>query len=139
MRAAGRGMLCAAAGSVDRLTVSRVNSIPGNHPRFSFPATVAVGGAAQARAVARALCALRAGPRGPIFCPIDLGVTYRLDFTAAGRSFPAVTIRAGGCEEVSGAGLARWIEGKPTFWTVLGLAMGLTNPGHNTFAGTTPS
>jgi hypothetical protein len=139
MRSAGRGTLCAVAGAVDRLTVSRVNSIPGNHQQFSFPATVAVAGAAQARAVARALCALPARPRGPIFCPIDLGVTYRLGFAVSGPSLPPVTIGAGGCEEASGAGMARWIGSTPAFWTVLGQAMGLTNPGHSAFVGTMPS
>jgi hypothetical protein len=139
VRSAGRGTLCAAAGAVDRLTVSRVNSIPGNHQQFSFPATVAVAGAAQARAVARALCALPARPRGPIFCPIDLGVTYRLGFAVSGPSLPPVTIGAGGCEEASGAGMARWIGSTPAFWTVLGKAMGLTNPGHSAFVGTMPS
>jgi hypothetical protein len=135
VRSAGGGALCADAGAVDRLTVSRVNSIPANHPRFTFPATVTVTDAAQARTVARALCAL--GPaRSHIACPADFGLTYRLDFTAAGRGLPPVTVRAGGCETVSGAGGIRWTMRSPAFWAVLGRAMGLANPGHQVFVGT---
>jgi hypothetical protein len=138
VRSAGGGALCADAGAVTRLTVSRVNSLPGNHPRFSFPATVAVG-AAQARAVARALCALPPEPRGSIFCPVDLGIIYRLDFATASQRLPPVTIRAGGCGGVSGAGPGRWTMRSPAFWAVLGQAMSLTNPGHAAFTGTMPS
>lgn len=133
---AAGGTLCAGVAAVDRLTVSRVNAIPANHPRFSFPATVAVSDATQARSVARELCALQPPPRGAVACPADLGIIYRLDFATSGRSLPQVTIQAGGCEGVSGAGLARWTMQTPAFWAVLGTAMGLTHPGHAAFAGT---
>jgi hypothetical protein len=124
---------------VDRLTVTRADAIPGNHPHFSFPATVAVRDATSARTVARTLCALQPAPSGALACPIDLGVTYRLDFAAAGRSLPPVTIRAGGCEGVSGGGLSRWTMRTPAFWSVLGKAMALTHPSHTAFAGTMQS
>jgi hypothetical protein len=137
VRSAGGGALCARAGAVDRLVVSRA-SIPANHQSFSFPATVAVSDAARARAVAQALCALQPEQHG-VACPIDLGVIYRLDFTAPGRNIPPVTIHAGGCEGVSGTGPSRWILGRPAFWTVLGQAMGLTNPSRTAFAGSMPS
>jgi hypothetical protein len=138
VRSAGRGTLCAAAGAVDRLTVSRVNSFPGNHQRFTFPATVAVTDAARAAAVARALCALpTASP--DTACPADLGIIYRLDFASAGHSFPPVTIRAGGCERVSGPGLNRSIIRSPAIWGVLGQAMGLPDPSRVAFAGIMPS
>ncbi len=136
VRSTAGGTLCADAGAVDRLTVIRVNAIPANHPRFSFPATVAVTNAAQARSVARELCALQAQPGGVVACPADLGVTYRLDFATSGRSLPPVTIRAGGCEAVSGAGPGRWTMRTPAFWAALGTAMGLAHPGHAVFAGT---
>ena len=136
VRSATSGTLCAGAGTVDRLTVVRLNTIPANHPHFSFPATVAVSDATQARTVARALCALQPLPGGAMACPIDLGIAYRLDFAAAARSLPRVTIQAGGCETVSGAGLPLWSMRTPAFWSVLGKAMGLTNPGHAAFDGT---
>jgi hypothetical protein len=140
VRPAGHGTLCAAAGVVTRLTVSRVNSFPGNHQRFSFPATMAVPDAARATPVARALCALPPEPLD-MACPADLGIIYRLDFASAGHNFPPVTIRAGGCEGVSGLGLRmnRWLVRSPAFWGVLGQAMGLPDPGHVTFAGIMPS
>ena len=134
-RSAGGGTLCADAGAVDRLTVSRVSSLPGHHPRFSFPAAVTITDAAQARAVARALCVLQPEPRGTVACPADLGIIYRLDFTSGGSSLPPVTIRAGGCEGVSGTGVSRWTMRSPAFWAVLGAAMGLPHPGHAAFAG----
>jgi hypothetical protein len=136
VRSAAGGTLCADAGAVNRLTVSRMNTLPANSPRFSFPATVAVSDAAQARAVARALCALQPLPRGVVACPADLGITYRLDFATSERSLPPVSIRAGGCEGVSGAGPTRWSIRTPAFWTVLGTAMGLAHPGHAAFSGT---
>jgi hypothetical protein len=135
VRSAAAGPLCADAGAVNRLTVSRLNALPANSPRFSFPATVAVGDAAQARAVARALCALQPLPRGVMACPADLGISYRLDFATAARRLPPVSIRAGGCEGVSGAGLTRWSMRTPAFWAVLGTAMGLADPGHAAFSG----
>jgi hypothetical protein len=135
VRSATSGTLCAGAGTVDRLTVIRLNTIPANHPHFSFPATVSVSDATQARTVARALCTLQPLPRGTMACPINLGIAYRLDFAAA-RSLPPVTIQAGGCETVSGAGLPLWSMRTPAFWSVLGKAMGLTDPGHAAFAGT---
>jgi hypothetical protein len=135
VRSATGGTLCADAGAVDRLTVRRVKLVPANHPSFSFPAVVAVSDAAQARAVARALCALQPLPRGVVACPADLGISYRLDFATPERGLPPVGIRAGGCEGVSGAGLTRWSMRTPAFWTVLGAAMGLAHPGHAAFSG----
>jgi hypothetical protein len=132
------GPLCADAGAVDRLTVSRVNTIPANHPNFAFPATVTVADAVQARAAAQALCALRPEP-GDLACPADLGISYRLDFVTPKRSLPAVTIQAGGCEGISGAGLTRSSMRTPAFWAVLGRAMGLTHPSHAAFAGSMQS
>jgi hypothetical protein len=139
VRSAGSGALCENAGTVNRLTVRRVNSIPANHQHFSFPARVAVSDAGQALSVARALCALQPEPGGAMSCPADFGVTYRLDFATGGRSLPPVTIDASGCEGVSGTGVARWTVHSPAFWGVLGAAMGLPHPGHAAFAGTMPS
>jgi hypothetical protein len=139
VRSLAGGPLCANAGAVDRLTVSRVNAIPANHPHFAFPATVTVTDAVQARTAAQALCALRPEPGGVLACPADLGISYRLDFATSKRSLPAVTIRVGGCEGISGAGLTRSSMRTPAFWAVLGRAMGLTHPSHAAFAGSMQS
>jgi hypothetical protein len=136
MRSAASGTLCADAGAVDRLTVSRIDAIPANRSHFSFPAVVTVRDAAQARSVARQLCALQPQPRDVVACPADLGVTYQLEFATSRHSLPPVVIRAGGCEQVSGAGLPLWTMRTPAFWAVLGQAMGLAHPGHAAFSGT---
>ena len=83
--------------SVTRLVVSRVSALPQNHLHFAFPAGITVSSPARARAVAAAVCGLPAMPRGPMSCPADLGVSYRLSFAAGSRSFPVVTAAAGGC------------------------------------------
>ena len=126
--AAGAG-LCAAASQVDSLTVIRNVAFPASNLRFRFPAQVTTDRPQQARAVARALCTLPRMPGGDMSCPADLGVSYRLVFSAAGRQFAAVTIRAGGCQQVSGAGPVRWLVRTPGFWTVLERATGAPGPG----------
>jgi len=102
-------------------------------------ATVTVTDVVQARTAAQALCALRPEPGGVLACPADLGISYRLDFATSKRSLPAVTIRAGGCEGISGAGLTRSSMRTPAFWAVLGRAMGLAHPSHAAFAGSMQS
>lgn len=131
---AGSG-LCASAGRVSRLVVRRVNQIPRNHERFSFPARVTVADPAKARFVARALCALPPMPSGAMSCPADWGIGYRLRFTADGRKLPAVTAQATGCRGVRGLGRSAWTARSPGFWRVLGSAMGITHPGSSAFAG----
>jgi hypothetical protein len=121
--------LCAAASQVDSLTVIRNVAFPANHLRFRSPPRVTTDRPQHARAVAQALCALPRMPRGPMSCPADLGVSYRLVFSAAGRQFAVVTIRAGGCQQVSGAGPVRWLARSPGFWTVLEQATGEPGPG----------
>ena len=121
--------LCAAAGEVNSLTVTRNDTIPGNHLRFHFPRRVTTERPQQAQAVARAVCALPRMPRGTFACPADLGVSYRLEFAAAGRHFGVVTVRAGGCQQVSGAGPVRWLVHSPGFWTTLERATGVPGPG----------
>jgi hypothetical protein len=110
---------------VTRLVVSRVTALPRNHLHFAFPAGVTVASPARARAVAAAVCGLPAIPRGPMSCPADMGVSYRLSFAAGTRSFPVVTVVAGGCAGVTGAGTVRWTARSPGFWTALAHAMGV--------------
>jgi hypothetical protein len=125
--AGGSAALCSDPASATRLVVSRVTALPQNHLHFAFPAGVTVSGPARARAVAGAVCGLPLMPRGPMSCPADLGLSYRLSFAAASRSFPVVTIMTGGCAVVEGAGPTRWTARSPGFWAVLAHAMGLAS------------
>jgi hypothetical protein len=125
-RSPGGSDLCSKQASVTRLVVSRVSALPQNHLHFAFPAGTIVQSPARARAVAAAVCGLPAMPRGPMSCPADWGVSYRLSFAAGTRSFPVVTAAAGGCAAVTGAGQARWTVRSPGFWTVLAHAMGVS-------------
>jgi hypothetical protein len=119
--------LCSRQGAVTRLVVSRVSALAQNHLHFTFPAGVTVSSPARARAVAKAVCGLPAMPHGPMSCPADLGLGYRLSFAAGSRSFPVVTVSTGGCGGVSGVGPVRWTARSPGFWTVLAHGMGLAN------------
>jgi hypothetical protein len=125
-RSSGRPDLCSEQVSVTRLVVSRVSALPQNHLHFAFPAWITVRSPAQARAVAAAVCGLPALPRGPMSCPADWGLSYRLSFAAGTRSFPVVTAAAGGCAAVTGVVPVRWTVRSPGFWTVLAHAMGVS-------------
>jgi hypothetical protein len=118
--------LCSAPATVTRLVVSRVSALPQNHLHFAFPAGITVSSSAQARAVAEAVCGLPAMPRGPMSCPADWGLSYRLSFAAGTRGFPVVAAAAGGCGTVTGAGPERWAVRSPGFWTALAHAMGIS-------------
>ena len=84
--AAGTGKtpaVCAQAGSITHLVIHRVNGLPQNHERFSFPALITVTSPSRAQSVARALCALPAMPSGTYACPADWAITYRGPILAA--------------------------------------------------------
>jgi hypothetical protein len=130
------GNVCAHISDVDRLTIGRVNAFPQNPERFTFPAKVTVTGADRSQAVAGELCALPAMPAGTFGCPADLGIYYRLVFTAGDRKLASVTVDATGCETVKGAGPVRWTAVSPDFWSVLGTAAGIGPADQETFAGT---
>jgi hypothetical protein len=136
--ASGPG-LCGAATQVDSLTVQRTNALPGNHPRFTFPATEQVNNAPEARSVAQSLCALQPVPHMQIACPADFGITYRLTFAAGPRRFAPVTLNAAGCELVHGLGAARHITTSNVVWRRLGVAIGIPDPSQAAFAGTIAS
>lgn len=125
-RGSGGPGLCSEQASVTRLVVSRASALPRNHLHFAFPAGITVRSPAQARAVAAAVCGLPVMPRGPMSCPADWGLSYRLSFAAGTRSFPVVTVAAGGCAAVTGAGPVRWTVRSPGFWTVLAHALGVS-------------
>ena len=135
--AAGDGGLCGSIGQVERLVVQRVDLLPQNHLYFTFPAKVTVTDPARARSAAQAACALPRMPSGTFSCPIDMGIEYRLTFTAAGKELPPVLADAGGCGAVDGIGSARWTVSSPGFWPALAAAMGIKQPDNSTFRGTT--
>jgi len=134
--AAAGTTVCADAAHVDHLAISRTSASPGH---FTFPAHVTVSAPRQARAVARALCALPAMPSGAITCPADVALSYRLSFAAGGRRLPPVTVQATGCQQVHGLGRIRWIARSPAFWGVLGQAAGIRPASYQSFRGTIAS
>jgi hypothetical protein len=127
-RSSGGPGLCSEQASVTRLVVSRASALPRNHLHFAFPAGITVRSPAHARAVAAAVCGLPVMPRGPMSCPADWGLSYRLSFAAGTKGFPVVTVAAGGCAAVTGAGPVRWTARSPRFWTVLAQAMRVSAP-----------
>ena len=128
--------LCRSIGQVDRLVVRRVAAFGRNDVHFSFPAVTVVTEVASVRDVAKVVCSLPRVPAGVMSCPADLGITYRLSFTAPSGASPTVVVSATGCETVLGIGPARWAADSPNFWRRLGKAMGLPNPTWVTFRGT---
>lgn len=140
--AAGTGKTpaaCAQAGRITRLVIHRVNGLPQNHERFSFPVRITVTSARRAQSVARALCALPAMPPGTYFCPADWAITYHLAFAAKFRRFAPVTAEISGCQDVYGLGAVRWTETSPGFWRTLALAAGITPADDEAvFGGTMP-
>jgi hypothetical protein len=75
--------------------------------------------AARVHALAQAVCALPALPRGRINCPALITGSYQLTFTVAGRRLPAVSAQLAGCETVTGAGIVRSASTRPAFWKLL--------------------
>ncbi|MGA3353826.1 MAG: hypothetical protein ABSD85_11660 [Acidimicrobiales bacterium] len=127
--------LCATVGELDGLVVRRVDLFAANSIHFSFPATVTVRAPALVQKAARALCALPVMPHRRASCPVDLGITYHLSFSARGGSLPNVVADATGCQTVTGILETRWAALSPNFWRQLGKAMGLKNPTWDTFRG----
>jgi hypothetical protein len=129
--------LCSRVPAVTRLVVTRVSILSQNHLHSAVPAGVMVTNPAAVRAVAKAVCVLPLMPGGPMSCPMDRGIRYRLSFAAGRAGFPVVTAAAGGCTPVSGAGPVRRAD-SATFWTVLAHAMGGRQPVGWAFPGTSP-
>jgi len=139
--AAGTGKtpaVCAQAGSITRLVIHRVNGLPQNHERFSFPAWITVSSARRAQSVAQALCALPVMPSGTYACPADWAISYHLIFATTARRFAPVTAEISGCQVVHGLGAVRWTETSPDFWRTLAQAAGITPAGESVFGGTMP-
>ena len=116
---ARHGGLCASRGGLTSLVVRRVGILPllrQEESRVRAHSTVA---AERAQKVAAEICALPRAPRGARSCPIDIGITYKLYFTAGSRHFGTVTARVTGCQQVTGAGKPRTAVGHPGFWVAL--------------------
>jgi hypothetical protein len=75
---------------------------------------------AAARSLARALCALPRQRPGTLHCPADLGIFYKLRFTAGRQRFGVVTVGASGCRLVHGLGQVRTAAGATAFWNAIG-------------------
>jgi hypothetical protein len=127
-------LLCRDTAAVTGLQIVRIRGIRVPEAQTKSPSQATVISPAQARAVARALCALPTMPRGILNCPaLFPGTNYQLRFTAAGRTLPVVTIEATGCETVTGVGPVR--RALPSgFWRVLATAAGLSPPGQAVFS-----
>lgn len=132
--------LCDAVNQVERLSVTRTDAFPQNGFTFSFPARVTVRSADAARGVAQALCALRPVPPTRTYsCPADFGIVYHLDFTLKSRRpVRPVTVDATGCGFAKGARGSQMALATPSFWEILGRAMGLAHPTNATFRGSRP-
>ena len=107
--------LCAAAPTVDRV----VASLPAGHLREILPRGITITDASQVRALAAALCALPAMPRGLQQCPADFGGVFQLVFAAGGRAFHPVRIQLSGCRAVAGIGPTRSWSQSPQFGRLL--------------------
>jgi hypothetical protein len=129
--------VCGFVNTVDRLTVTR--SHPGNPETFTFSAMVKTSSKLRIRALAKALCALPSPGTGTYHCPADYGPHYTLNFVSTVSDMAAaitpVVVQATGCESVKGLTPTRWIALTPSFWGVLGVAIGLPHATRSTFAG----
>ncbi len=129
--------VCGFVNSVDRLTVTR--SHRGNPETFTFPAIVTTSNKMRIRALATALCSLPSPGTGVYHCPADYGPHYTLNFVSTVSDMIAaltpVVVQATGCESVRGLTPSRWIALTPSFWRVLGVAIGLDHAARSTFAG----
>ncbi len=129
--------MCQVAYDVNQLTISR--SQPLNPETFTFPALVKVKKVPNVQSIARALCALPLGPTGVISCPADWGVNYTFQFSVTDGSsvqlVSPVTVDATGCEIVQGLEESRSVLTAPSFWRIVGNAMGLKSATGTTFGG----
>lgn len=122
------GALCRDTAAVTRVVVTRVDALPQNHLHFAAPAGVTITDPGVARGLAQTICGLPTWSHNRMMsCPIDLGVSYRLSFAAGRAAFPVVTVTAGGCGGVSGAGPERRAT-SVTFWIDLARDMGIAHP-----------
>jgi hypothetical protein len=99
--------LCRAVPKLTRMTLMQSPRPPSLHVREVLPAGFTVRDRATVRQLATLLCALPAMPPGPMTCPNDMGISYRLYFAAGARGFGEVTVALTGCRMVTGLGPPR--------------------------------
>jgi len=132
---------CAAQAAVKSVRVTRLPTLTQlgqTKPLSDKLSGITVGDPAKARALARLICGLPTMPKGILSCPADVGGGaggYQLVFMAGGRHLAPVTVRASGCETVTGAGPgpgeARWAGRTAGFWTTLSRLTGIRAPAHS--------
>ena len=120
--------LCSAPGSASQVVITKTGTAgpltPGGPVVAAYrsgtpsPASV-VKGAADASALARAVCGLPAMTGGVVRCPRLDGVSYQLTFSVGGRLLPAVVVQPSGCQTVTGAGAVRTAASRPAFLKLL--------------------
>jgi len=128
-------MLCADGHAVTSVRVVRFPSRSQLGQTKPLPrplAGITIKDPATARQLAMVICRLPRMPHGVVRCPLDIGGGYVLVFSAPSARFHAVTIRASGCETVtgSGSGRARWVAKTPQFWDQLAHLTGIASPAH---------
>jgi hypothetical protein len=117
--AASPAGLCASRGQLTSLLVKRIG-VPSQlrQANTRLRATSRVS-AARARTVAASICGLPRSQKGTRNCPADIGISYKLYFTAGARHFRTVTAHVTGCQQVTGAGRPRTARGRTSFWVTL--------------------
>jgi hypothetical protein len=138
--AAKAATICDHIGRIGGLVISRTDAQPQNHRTFTFPAKITVTGTRSARTVARWACQLPKMPAGTSHCPGDLGISYRLAFSAGDQKLAPVTADITGCMQVRGLTPVRSTERSPGLWTILAIVAHL-NPVNSeaTFRGSSTS
>jgi len=128
------GSICADPGALTSAHITR-DDLLDNPLVFGVPAKVTVTDRGKVHALASALCTLPLLPKGPIFCPADLGVRYLVVFSAKSVIRARVTIELGGCETVTGLDGTRWASKTPRLWHVLADALGRPHATYAEIAG----
>lgn len=102
-------LLCREIPKLTRVTVTRGSGspLPLHHVREVLPIGFTIRNAATVRRIATMLCVLPTLPRGFMSCPDLVGGSFRLFFSAPGKTIASVGVQYSGCRVVSGLGPAR--------------------------------
>jgi hypothetical protein len=124
-----------------QLTLRRLVTRNAFTPSFTWPAVLRSHNAADARAVARALCALPQLPAGVSLSGSGYLVTYLLTLSGAHGTLATVTFLPHASNGVSGlpGKQARLYSPHAALWALLGKAVGLPHATLATFAGKIPA
>jgi hypothetical protein len=112
------GPVCRNAHTLQRVVIARSPGRMTSYQRLFLPLGLSVTKPAVVRGLAATLCSL---PKPPslMSCPADVGLSYRLTFSGAGRVYAPVTMNLTGCRTVTGLGHPRWWAKAPQAWTML--------------------